>query len=363
MAHLQPTLSNTYQLTIEPLGETINVERDQSILDAALRAGVYLPYACNHGLCGTCKVEVVEGEVEHNHASPFALLDLEKEEGLALACCGTLASDVIIEAEVESDPDARSLPIRDYVGEVSRIEQLTRTIKGVWISLNGPGIYFQAGQYINLSIPGLEHPRAFSIASGPSERLEIELNVQEIDGGAGTAYLHNKLKVGEELTFTAPLGRFFVRKSAPNPIVFLAGGAGLSAPKAMIIDLLGGPDERDITLIHGVRTKQELFHAELFGELEKRHKNFHYLVAYSDPEDSSNWQVPRRMVHELAEDHFSGRFSGLDAYLCGPPAMVDACITSLIKGRLFEKNIFMESFYTGADALKPKRRSALFKKF
>ena len=79
----------SYQVTIEPLGTTIEVEDGQTMLDAALRAGIYLPHACCHGLCGTCKVQVVDGEFEHGAASPFALMDVEREEGRCLACCAT----------------------------------------------------------------------------------------------------------------------------------------------------------------------------------------------------------------------------------------------------------------------------------
>ena len=210
----------SYQLTIEPLGETIEVEDEQSMLDAALRAGIWLPYACNHGLCGTCKVDVLEGEIEHNHASAFALMDVERDEGKTLACCATLESDVVIEAEVDEDPDARSLAIEDHRATVSRIEQLTPTIKGIWLALDGDGLDFQAGQYVNLFVPGVEHPRAFSIASSPSQRHELELNVRLVADGAATTYLHNELKVGDSVSMTAPMGRFFVRTSAPEPIIF-----------------------------------------------------------------------------------------------------------------------------------------------
>ncbi len=353
----------SFQLTIEPLGETIEVEDGQSILDAALRAGVWLPYACNHGLCGTCKVDVLEGEVDHNEASPFALMDVERDENKTLACCATLQSDVVIEAEIDEDEDARQIAVEDRVGTVSRIESLTPTIKGIWIDVDGEGIEFQAGQYINLHVPGLEHPRAFSIASAPSSPNSIELNVRIVEGGAATTYLHNELNVGDELSFTAPLGRFFVRKSAPEPIIFLAGGSGLSSPKSMILDLLEAGDPRDITLLYGARSAAELYYAELFTSLAAEHANFTYAAALSEPGGDDGWTGPRGFVHELAEQHFDKRFEGHKAYLCGPPPMIDACITSLMQGRLFEQHIFMESFLTAADGAEPPRRSALFKKF
>jgi phenol hydroxylase P5 protein len=352
-----------YRLTIEPLGETLELEDGQSMLDGALRAGIWLPYACNHGLCGTCKVEVLAGAVNHRHASSFALMDLEREEGKALACCATLESDVTIEAEVDEEPDAVRLGIADHRARVSRIEDLTPTIKGIWLTLTGEGLAFQAGQYLNLSLPDLAQPRAFSIASAPSAPGEIELNVRKVAGGAATAYLHERLALGDEVAFTAPLGRFFVRKSAPEPLLFLAGGSGLSSPKSMIVDLLEGGDTRPITLIHGARSRDEFYYQDLLQDLAASHTNFRYVPALSDEHDDAAWSGERGYVHEVAERLFEARFAGLKAYLCGPPAMIDACITSLMRGRLFEEHIFMEHFFTAADAAQPARRSALFKKF
>ena len=352
----------SYQATIEPLGETIEVAAGQTLLDAALRAGVWLPYACNHGVCGTCKVAVLEGEVEHNEASSFALMDLERDEGKTLACCATLASDIVLEADVEEEADALNLPVGDFTGKVARLEDLTPTIKGIW--LDAPEeVAFQAGQYLNLEVPGVAAPRAFSIANPPSERRRLELNVRYVEGGAATAYLCQSLKIGDALRFTAPLGRFFARKSTPGPIVFLAGGSGLSSPKSMILDLLQEGDQREITLLHGARNQAELYYRELFTELAARHDNFHYYGALSEAAPEDDWDGPRCFVHELAEELFDGRFEGCVAYLCGPPLMIDACLTTLMRGRLFEERIFMENFFTAADSAQPPRRSALFKKF
>lgn len=353
----------SYQATIEPLGQTIEVAAGQKLLDAALRAGLWLPYACNHGVCGTCKLQVLEGAVEHNEASAFALVDMEREEGKTLACCATLLSDVVVEADVEEDEDALNLPVADVAGVVARLEDLTPSVKGVWLEAPGDGVAFQAGQYLNLQTPGLETPRAFSLANPPSEKNLLELNVRRVEGGQATGYLHERLAVGDELRFTAPLGRFFVRKSAPEPVIFLAGGSGLSSPRSMILDLLESGDERDVTLLYGARNRAELYYYEQFTRLAAEHDNFHYFAALSEPAPEDEWDGPRCFVHELAAERFDGRFDGHKAYLCGPPPMVDACITTLMQGRLFEEHIFMENFFTAADSANPPRRSALFKKF
>jgi phenol/toluene 2-monooxygenase (NADH) P5/A5 len=147
-----------YQLTIEPLGTTIEVEDGQTLLDAALRQGIYLPHACGHGLCGTCKVQVCDGEVDHGAANPFALMDFERDEGKTLACCATLRCDATVEADIDEDPDAEIIPVRDFDCTVARIESLTPTIKGIFLALPEP-IHFQAGQYVQVQVPGAEGAR------------------------------------------------------------------------------------------------------------------------------------------------------------------------------------------------------------
>ena len=349
-----------YAVTIEPTGEVIEIEDGQTILDAALRSGVYLPHACGHGLCATCKIEVLEGEVNHGEASPFALMDMERDEGKCLACCATPQCDLVIEADIEEEPDAESHMVKDYVGVVSKIETFTPRIKAIFLAIENSGIEFQAGQYINLRLPDLEQPRAFSIANPPSEPNLIELNVCLIEGGEGTSYIHNEVKVGDELGFSGPYGRFFVRKSAPAPMIFLAGGSGLSSPKSMILDLFEHKDNRPVTLVYGARTEQQLYYRKLFEELDKEHDNFTFIPALSDEFEDSDWQGARGFVHEAANEHFSGRFAGHKAYICGPPPMVDACMNTLMQGRLFEKDMYMENFFTNENKdIKPK--SPLFK--
>lgn len=349
----------SFELTIEPLGETIEVEEGQTILDAALRAGIWLPHACCHGLCATCKVQVVEGEVDHGEASSFALMDFERDDGKTLACCATLESDLVIEAEIDEDPDARSIPVEDYPGTVVRIEDLTPSIKGIFIELDA-AIDFQAGQYINFTIPGDNATRAFSLACPPSGGRVIELNVRIVPGGKGTTWIHERLAVGDRVQLAGPYGRFFVRKSAGGGALFMAGGSGLSSPRAMILDLLESGDTRPLTLVYGQRTRAELYYHDEFLALAERYPSFTYVAALSDEPVESDWSGHRGFVHEAARAHFGNDFRGNQAYLCGPPAMIDACINALMQGRLFEKDIHTEKFFSAADA--QQVRSPLFRR-
>ena len=355
-------MAMSYQIKIEPLGHTITVEDGQTILDASLREGIYLPHACGHGLCGTCKVRVVGGEFDHGEASPFALMDVEREEGLCLACCATPSGDMVIEADIDDDADARGLPLRDLEGTVTQIVDLTPTIKGVHIEICGEGLEFQAGQYVNLTLPGLEQPRAFSLSKPPQSKNRLELNVRHVAGGKGTTYIHEALKVGDTLKISGPLGRFFVRKSDPRPGIFLGGGSGLSSPRSMILDLLEGDgDKRPITLVYGARNRFELYYHELLLDLAARYENFRYFPVLSEPTPQCEWDGLSGLVHEAASSIFHDDFRSHKAYLCGPPAMIDACIRTLMRGRLFERDIYTEKFVTMGDGAKALARSPLFK--
>ncbi|MER2605950.1 MAG: 2Fe-2S iron-sulfur cluster binding domain-containing protein [Siculibacillus sp.] len=343
-----------HDLTIEPLGETIRVEDGQTILDACLRAGIWLPHACGHGLCGTCKVDVVDGEVDHADASAFALMDFERADGKTLACTARLLDDVTIEAEIDEDPDQRRIAVADFSATVAAIETLTHDVKGLRLEIDGAPIDFQAGQYVNLTIPGIEGTRAFSIANPPQEPTRVELQIRRVPGGRATGRIHDGLKVGDRLSFTGPYGRFFVRKSRGGPLLFLAGGTGVSSPRSMILDLLAEGYDAPISLVHGVRAQADLYGRDEFEALAAKHPNFRYVPALSAEPEASAWTGARGFVHEVAERLFDGNFEGQTAYLCGPPPMIEASIGALMRGRLFERHIFTERFLTASDGAEKK---------
>ncbi|MDE3011002.1 MAG: 2Fe-2S iron-sulfur cluster binding domain-containing protein [Pseudomonadota bacterium] len=350
----------SFRLTIEPLGQEIEVAPGQTILDASLRAGIWLPHACCHGLCATCKVQLLDGEIDHGEASSFALMDFERDEGKLLACCARLESDATIEADIDHDEDARNIPVRDFVGTVARIEDLTPTIKGVFIDLD-QAMDFQAGQYVNLEVAAPAGARrAFSIANAPADGRHIELNVRRVPGGQGTGWIHDQLRLGDRVRLAGPYGRFHVRRSAAAPMIFLAGGSGLSSPRSMILDLLAAGATEGITLVQGARSREELYYHQEFVALAAAHPNFRYVPALSDAAADADWTGFRGFVHEAAAAHFDSDFRGHQAYLCGPPVMIDACINALMQGRLFERDIYTEKFLSAADA--QQARSPLFRR-
>ena len=236
---------------------------------------------------------------------------------------------------------------------------LTPRILGLWIELDEE-LDFQAGQYINYHVPGFDEPRAFSLANQPSTGKIIELNIGLIPDGEATPWIHQNVKVGDRRKITGPFGRFFVKKSAQKPMIFFAGGSGLSSPKSMILDELENGCTQPITLFHGARNEEELYYADMFRDLEKKYENFKYVPVLSNNENPS-WAGEVGFTNDVAKKLYNNQFAGNKAYLCGPPMMSEACITALMQGRLFEKDIHTEKFFSKADLHSDKVKSPLFK--
>ncbi len=337
-----------YKVKIEPLGVELGVDESQTILDACLRNGVWVPHACTHGTCATCKSKILEGEVDYGLASNFALMDFEREQGYVLLCTAKPKSDLVIEADIEVEEGVEFFPVKDFTGKVIRIEDCAVDTRRLIISIEVDRIKFLAGQYIQLDIPGTGQNRAFSIASRPEVdgNSEIELQIRRVPGGLASKYVFEDLKEGENVKFSGPFGRFFLRKNYENPILFLAGGTGLAPIKSMIIDALKSGLKQEMYLFHGSRSKSHVYDFEFFKDIEAEHKNFHYIPSVDNQEEG--WEGEIGFVHEVLGRHFQ-KFEGFKAYISGPPPMVDACVKTLMRGRLFSEDIYVERFFTEKD--------------
>jgi phenol hydroxylase P5 protein len=341
-----------YKVRIEPVDIEIECDENQTILDACLRSGVWIPHACTHGTCGTCKSMVVEGEVDHGLASNFALMDFEREEGYALLCCAKPRSDIVIEADVEVDEELEFFPVKDFTGVISEIDDCARDTRRIKIKISGDKIRYLAGQYIQLGIPGTDQTRAYSIASKPLDggNPEIELQIRKVPGGLASKFIFEKMRKGDGIKFSGPFGNFVFRKYFDKPILFLAGGTGLAPIKAMILDAIESGFKQEMYLFHGVRSTRDLYDDDLFRGLESRMDNFHYIPALSEKLPEDEWDGEEGFVHEVLGRKFN-KFTGFKAYISGPPPMVDACVKTLMKGRLFGEDIYIERFFTERDRL------------
>ncbi|GAA3601513.1 phenol 2-monooxygenase domain-containing protein [Marihabitans asiaticum] len=351
----------THTITVEPVGREVECEEDQTILDACLRAGVWLPHSCTHGTCATCKVDKLDGEVDLGEASSFALMDFERDEGKLLTCCAKPRGDVTIEADLDVDEDMEVYPVDDYIGTVTLIEDIATETKRVVVELDRE-IGFNAGQYMKFVVPaddagGEEVDRTWSIASPPGESTALEFHVRNVKGGRGTdGWVFSRLAEGDQVRMSGPYGRFVLKTGDDRHAIMVGGGTGVAPLKSMIKHALGdGEYEGEITLYAGGRGREWLYDVAEFRELEAEHDNFTFRPCLSEEtaeqvsaagEDAQGYGFGM-VTDVIAADH--ERLSGCTGYLCGPPAMVDAALKTLMSLRLFPRDIYREDFFNEAD--------------
>lgn len=333
----------THTVTVEPLGAEVECREDQTVLDACLREGIWLPHACTHGTCGTCKAQVLEGDLDLGDASPYALLDSERDEGAALICVAKPKGDITIEGEVDAEEGVDVHPVRDYEGVIEGLDDVAPNVRRVSIRLDEP-LRFNPGQYIQLNMPGGQN-RPYSIASTPGNGSLVELHVKRTaDGAATDGWIFKDLAVGAAVSLSGPYGRFSFRPARTQPILLLASGTGL-APMVSIVKHIDETDsEHEVILYHGVPTLEDLYEHHWLEQFAETHEWFDYRPALSRQEHNGRTgRVPALLAEDLP------RASGHVAYICGSPEFVTDTMKALMKARLFPRDIYREDFFDTAD--------------
>ena len=336
----------TLQITIRNTGHRFSAQEGESILQAALREGLVLPYGCRDGACGTCKGKLIEGSIDYGHYSPKALPDSERERGSVLFCQAKPLSDVVIEArEVRKAGD---IPIRMLPCRVQRIDRPTADVAILYLKLPAnERLQFLAGQYLDILLRDGTR-RSFSMANAPHDDEFLQLHVRHVPGGAYTDHVFTKMKERDILRFEGPLGTFFLRESE-KPIVFVASGTGFAPIKSIIESALAKGIARPMTLYWGCRTLKDLYLHELPARWAQERANFRYIPVLSDalPEDS--WTGRTGFVHRAVMEDFPD-LSGMQVYACGVPVMVDAARQDFtLQCGLPENEFYADSFTTAAD--------------
>ncbi|MDY7538108.1 CDP-6-deoxy-delta-3,4-glucoseen reductase [Undibacterium sp. RTI2.1] len=337
----------TFQVTVNPSGSQFSCDEGETILAAALRAGVGLPYGCKNGACGSCKGKISSGSVTHGNHQQRALSDAEEAEGMSLFCCARPDSDVIIEARVIAS--SGDYPLKKMPSRVAKLEKLSDDV--MLIALQLPAnerLQYRAGQYIEFLLRDGKR-RSYSMANAPHLDEQITLHVRHMPGGLFTDQVFGTLKERDILRFEGPQGTFFLREDSDKPIVLLASGTGFAPIKALVEHMIYSKSTRPVTLYWGGRRPQDLYMNTLCEEWASTIPHFTYVPVVSDalPEDS--WTGRTGFVHQaVIADHTD--LSGYQVYACGAPIVVDSAKRDFVQlCQLPEDEFYADSFTSEAD--------------
>jgi CDP-4-dehydro-6-deoxyglucose reductase, E3 len=336
-----------HKVTVQPSGQSFAVEEGESVLTAALRQGVMLPYGCKNGACGSCKGKILSGAVDYGHYHARVLTEEERAHGKALFCQAKPLGELAIECRTigaAKDIAVRLLPCR--------VQQLTKVAEDVVIvQLKLPAnerLQFLAGQYIDFLLKGGER-RSFSMANPPHADELIELHIRHVPGGNFTDHVFGKMKERDILRFEGPLGSFFLREDSTKPIVFVASGTGFAPIKSIIESALHRKVERPMTLYWGCRRPKDLYLNALAERWALEQPGFRYVPVVSEAVAQDAWSGRSGFVHRAVMQDFPD-LSGYQVYACGVPAMVDAARKDFIAHcQLPEDEFYADSFTTAAD--------------
>jgi propane monooxygenase reductase component len=329
------------RVIFEPIGEEIDCDEEESVLDAAFRHGYNLVYGCREGQCSACKAYLLEGEVVLKPYSTFALSESEEANGYTLLCRAMPEEDLVVEL-LHFDPENYKLEheIRDGRGTVTAVEALTHDIRRVELEVTEPRDFdFVPGQYVDVWVPGADDARrSFSMANVPGDG-RIELIVKHYPGGRFSSLLDGAITPGDELRFTGPYGAFHLRRSQ-RPVLMVAGGSGMAPILSLLRTLAAEGCDRKVRFFYGARTERDLFYVDLIQELGARLPDFEFVPVIG-------------FVHEPACQVIeAGEMDDPEIYMCGPPPMIDAMIEQATEVHgIDESQIFHDKFTTSADAV------------
>lgn len=317
-------------------GESVTVEAGETLLQAALRQGVDFPNSCRVGGCGACKCRLTKGEVLELTETGYLLTAEELEQRTILACQSTPLGDVEIEVD---------LP-RAVGATVVAQERLTHDITRLELQLDTP-LDHRPGQFATLTIDGLpDHPRCYSFATPPSPDGRAVFFVRHVPGGRFSGLVHSTDVVGRRVEVQGPGGSFFLRPGT-GPLVFVAGGSGLAPVLAMLEAAADSGVDRPATVLFGARSQRDLYALDQLAALQSRWNGLlDVIVVLSNEPEDSDWTGARGLVTALLPDHLSPTSH---AYLCGPPAMVDAALVPLQDAGVPREHVHFDRFATLAD--------------
>ncbi|MGE4125572.1 MAG: 2Fe-2S iron-sulfur cluster-binding protein [Pusillimonas sp.] len=331
-----------YEIKILDTEETVLAQDRLSVLDACLEEGVNFPYNCRSGECGECLVRLVSGQVkELPGADPAIFNDSNRANGEILACMCYPESNLELSLPATS-ASSDFAPVGQHEGRVASINRLQPTIYEVVVDVDS-SLDYAPGQYFDWQIPGISPDRSYSAANRSGEgRVVFHVKIHE--GGQVSNYLqHGGLCTGDPLTLKGPYGRFGLSENTDMPAIMIAGGTGLAPIMALLEENFSRSLKRPITMFFGGRSPSELYHLDRLTQWAERYPYFKLVACVQEAGADANWNGATGLVTDVLRQTLIDGF-GHEAYLCGPPGMIDAASSLLINLGLDKADTHADSF-------------------
>ncbi len=332
----------SFVVTVEPSGHRFTTNKGETILEAADRQGVSLPYGCRNGACGSCASILVSGSVIYlDDDEPGSSA---KPDDYCLTCQAIPSSDITLRAhEIETEADEE---VHELVCSVQQMDQLSHDVMRVFLRLpEHERLQYLAGQYLDFILEDGRR-RAFSMANAPHDDELIELHIRHVPGGEFTDYVFERMRVGNRQRIAAPMGGFYLREDSERPLIFMAGGTGFAPLKAVIEHAFHIGDPRPIHLYWGVRSRQDLYLGDLAEQWARQHAQLTFKAVLSEPD--ADWPGERGFVHEaVLRDHPD--MSRFDLYMSGPPVMIFAARDAFAAAGLDRDRMYSDVFEWAQD--------------
>lgn len=331
-------------ITLAGSGESFGCDPHDTILRAGLRAGLSMPYSCNTGSCGTCRFELVEGEVEHLRADPPAWSERDRRRGRWLGCQARPLQPCSIRVRLDPTFEVRHRPART-TGRLREVIALTHDMSEFAFEVSGPD-GFLAGQYALIAPAGVAAPRGYSMCNLPGSG-EWRFLIKRVPGGSATSALFDATRTGEEVAIDGPYGTAYLREEVERDVLLIAGGSGLSPMVSIARAAAASPAlrTRDIRFLYGCRTPRDVCGEAEIGELAGSGARISYLAAVSEPAAGDGWDGETGFIHEVARARFGERLKAFEIYFAGPPAMAAALQLSLHEAGVEPAHVHFDEFY------------------
>jgi len=338
-----------FRITVKPSDRSFTAGAGETMLAAAIRQGVDMPYGCKDGACGSCKCKKLSGSVLHGAHQSKALSEEEEAQDFVLTCCGVAHSDVVLESRQVTQ--AGAFPVRKFPTRVSVMEKKSPDVMLLKLQLPATESFaYHAGQYVEFLLPGGVR-RSYSMANAPHTLAAggtLEFHLRHLPGGQFTDHVFGTMKEKEILRVEGPYGSFFLREDSRKPIVLLAAGTGFAPIKALLEQMQFKGIRRAVTLYWGGRRPHDLYLDDWVKARLAEMPHLRYVPVVSDALAQDGWQGRGGFVH-LAVLQDLPDLSGYQVYACGAPVVVESARSDFLRAGLPQDEFFADSFTTEAD--------------